>query len=191
MNDLNQAIKIIKQGGVGIFPTDTAFGMGCRVDRKDSIEKLFEIRKRPKEKAMPVLFDSIERVKNFVKPFDPSIGRLMEKYWPGALTIILPCREEMIPEMVRGYGKTLGVRIPDHALTLELIRGVGVPIIGTSANFAGEKTPFRLEDLDKKLIKLVDFVLEGKTKGRSASTVVDCSKIPWEIVRQGDIKIDL
>ncbi len=188
MNDLEQAIKVIKRGGIVIFPTDTAFGIGCRIDNKDSIERLFEIRKRPLDKAMPVLFDAIDRVKDYVLPFDNKIELLMKKYWPGALTLILPCYESKVPSLVRGGGKTLGMRIPDHDLALGLIHGANVPIIGTSANFAGEKTPFTLEGLDKQLIKLVDFVLEGKTKGEGlSSTVVDCSESRWKIIRQGSV----
>lgn len=188
MNDLEQAIEIIKQGGIVIFPTDTAFGIGCRVDFEDSVERLAEIRRRPEAKAMPVLFDSIDRVKEFVLPFDTEVKSLMKKYWPGALTIILPCEISKIPSLVRGGGNTLGARIPDHELILNLIKGADVPIIGTSANFSGGETPFTYEGLDKSLIKLVDFVLEGKTRGlNAASTIVDCSKKPWEIIRQGSI----
>lgn len=188
MNDLDQAIEIVKQGGIVIFPTDTAFGIGCRVDREDSVKKLFEIRKRPEEKAMPVLFDSTKRVKEFVLPFDHDIEGLMNKYWPGALTIILECDIDRVPSLLRGGGKTLGVRVPDHEVILRLIEGVGVPIMGTSANFAGEKTPFSLRGLDKRLIKLVDFVLEGKTNGRRCtSTVIDVTRKPWNIIRQGSV----
>jgi L-threonylcarbamoyladenylate synthase len=192
MDKLDQAIEVIKQGGIVIFPTDTAFGIGCNIDNEDSIKRLFEIRRRPMEKAMPVLFDSVDRVKKYLQPFNPKIEGLMDKYWPGALTLVLECDTEKIPSLVRGGGKTLGVRIPDNELTLGLIRGADVPIIGSSANFSGENTPFSLTDLDKELIQLVDFVLEGKTKERySASTVLDCTKKPWEIIRQGDININL
>ena len=192
MSDLVQAIKIINQGGIVIFPTDTAFGIGCRIDREESVRKLFEIRNRPKEKAMPALFESISRVKEFVEPFDKEIESLMDTYWPGALTIVLNCDTEKVPELVRSGGKTLGVRIPDHELTLGLIKGASTPIIGASANFAGEETPFILRGLDKRLIKLVDFVLEGETKGRrSTSTVLDVTKNPWKIIRQGEVVPDL
>lgn len=188
MSDLDQAIEIIKQGGIVIFPTDTAFGIGCRIDNEESVKKLFKIRKRPEEKALPVLFDSKERINEYLLPFDQKAHELMRNYWPGALTVILPCDTSKVPSLVRGGGKTLGVRIPDHELALDLIKGVNIPIAGPSANFAGAETPFILLGLDKALIKLVDFVLEGKTKGeRLASTVVDCSKSPWEIIRQGSV----
>jgi len=192
MNDLEQAIKIIKRGGIVIFPTDTAFGIGCSLENEDAIKRIFEIRKRPEEKPMPVLFDSRMRVKEYLLPINSRIDVLMEKYWPGALTLVLECKTERVPSLIRGGGKTLGIRVPDHELTLGLIRGADVPIVGSSANFSGEKTPFALVEVDKSLIKLVDFVLEGKTRGRrSASTVIDCTKSPWQIIRQGEVVIDL
>ncbi|EKD86388.1 MAG: hypothetical protein ACD_37C00313G0001 [uncultured bacterium] len=198
MNSLTKAVEVIKQGGIVIFPTDTAFGIGCRIDDEKAVERLFEIRKRPLTQATPVLFDSIERVREFVlplgssqgKPFSPDVEGLMKKYWPGALTIVLDCIEKNVPSLVRGGGKTIGVRIPDHEMIQRLILEANVPILGPSANFHGEKTPYKFEALDKELIKLVDFVLEGKTKGESlTSTVVDCTNSPWKIVRQGAVRV--
>lgn len=192
MRDLDQAIKVIKQGGIVIFPTDTAFGIGCRIDDEKAIPRLFKICKRPNNMAAPVLFDSIDRVKNYVLPFGSEIESLMKNYWPGALTIVLPCEISKVPNLVRGGGNTLGVRIPDHNIPLSLVKGANIPIIGSSANFHGGKTPYKFSDLDKSLLKLVDFVIEGKTKGGGVtSTVLDCSVFPWKIIRQGKTVLDL
>ena len=188
--NVSQATEIIKQGGIGIFPTDTAFGIGCRVDNAESVKRLFEIRRRPGTQATPVLFDKINQVKEYTLPFDSRVESLMQKYWPGALTIVLDCITEKVSPLVRGEGKTLGVRIPDHKTILELISGAGIPILGPSANFHGDETPFNFESLNPELVKLVDFVLPGETKGTGfASTVVDCSKEPWDIIRQGSVYI--
>jgi L-threonylcarbamoyladenylate synthase len=192
MNDVEKAIRIIKDGGIVIFPTDTAFGIGCRVDSENAVKKLFKIRKRPVNQATPVLFDSVEKVREFVLPFDSKVGDLMNDYWPGALTIVLKCKTAKVPSLVRGNTETLGVRIPDHEIPKQIIKGAGIPILGPSANFHGEETPYEFEDLDNDLIKLVDFVIEGKTKeNRLASTVIDCTKDTWNIIRQGAVKIDL
>lgn len=192
MEDLRKAIEVIKQGGIVIFPTDTAFGIGCRMDNEDAIKRLFEIRKRPVGQATPVLFDSVKTVRKYVNPFDVKIEGLMDKFWPGALTIILKCDISMVPDLVRGGGKNLGVRIPDHEIPRKIVKEIGLPILGPSANFHGEKTPYKFEELDKELIKLVDFIVEGKTKGENlASTVIDCTDEPWRIIRQGNVEIDL
>lgn len=189
MTDLQQAIEILKNGGIVIYPTDTAFGIGCRIDDGNAVQRLFMIRKRPVNQAVPVLVDSIKMAQNFLSPLPDNVRRLMEKYWPGALTIICPCIEEKVPSLVRGGGKTLGVRVPDHKITLALIKGAGVPILGPSANFHGQPTPFVFKDLDKELVKLVDFVVEGSCLHKEASTVINCSITPWRVLRQGAVKI--
>ena len=193
MDTVARAIQILKKGGIAIFPTDTAFGIGCRVDDESAVKKLFKIRKRAETKAVPTLVSDLHMAQKYLQPvLSEVIEKLITPYWPGALTIVLKCRTEQIPAFVRGGGDTLGVRVPDHLTTLELINGVGVPIIGTSANFSGEKTPYALEDLDPELTKLVDIVVSGEVKSRQASTVIDCTQQPWKILRQGvvEVKID-
>ncbi len=191
MNSLDKAIEVLREGGIVIFPTDTAFGIGCRMDDEKAVEKLFKIKKRPQTQATPVLFDNLARVDDYVLPYGTEIKRLMKKYWPGALTIVLPCKVSKVPSLVRGGGKTVGARIPDHIIPIRLIKGTDGPILAPSANFHGEKTPYIFTELDKSLIKLVDFVLEGETRGSLSSTIVDCSKERWEIIRQGAILLDL
>lgn len=189
--DVKTAIQILRNGGIGIFPTDTAFGIGCRIDREDAIEKLFEIRKRPQTKATPVLVDSIEMVKSYLLPIESDIERLMKRYWPGGLTIVLKCLKDKIPELVRGGGATIGVRMPNHPITLELIKGLGIPLLGPSANFSGGETPYNMNDIDKNLIKLVDFIIEGKCSLKKPSTVIDCSEKPWKILREGAVELTI
>lgn len=189
MQDITQVIEVLNRGGIVIYPTDTAFGIGCRIDREDAIKKLFQIRRRPQIRATPVLVSSIAMAQKYLTPLSDNVRHLMEKYWPGGLSIVYPCKTNMIPPLVRGGGATLGVRMPDHKLTLDLIKGVGVPILGPSANFHTQPTPYHFHELDPELTKLVDYVLPGKTKTRQASTVIDCSTIPWQILRQGTVKL--
>ncbi len=184
--DIQQAIKILRQGGIVVFPTDTAFGIGCRIDNPDAIRRLFLLRKRPINQAVPVLVDTLNLAQDFLLPIPKEvISKLVEPYWPGALTIILPCRVEKVPTLVRGGGKTIGVRIPSHTTTCAIIRELGIPILGPSANFSGEQTPYYFKDLDRKLISKVDFVMPGECIIKEASTVIDCSTKPWKILRNG------
>ncbi|OGH16547.1 MAG: threonylcarbamoyl-AMP synthase [Candidatus Levybacteria bacterium RIFCSPHIGHO2_02_FULL_40_18] len=187
--NLLKALETVKKGGIIIFPTDTAFGIGCRVDDEKTVERLFQIRKRPKEKAVPVLASSINMVEDYVEYIKPDVRKLMGKYWPGALTLVLPAKVERVSNLIRGGGKTIGIRIPDHDSILRVIRAVGVPILGPSANLAGEKTPFKMSDLDPNLVRLVDFVLHGRCKIKKPSTVLDVSKKPWKVIRQGAVRL--
>jgi len=189
MNDIQKVIGLLKKGGVGIFPTDTAFGIGCRIDNADSVQRLFDIRNRPYEKAVPVLISGIEMAEECVCEISQAVRDLITQYWPGGLTIILKCRTEKVPKLVRGGGNTIGIRMPNNETSLDLIRGVGVPILGPSANFAGEKTPYSFQELDPKLTKIVDFVLNGECRIKMASTVLDCTVSSWKIVREGAVKL--
>ena len=187
---LKEAIRILREGGIVIFPTDTAFGVGCRIDAGKAVKRLFAIRNRPETQATPVLIDTVKMAQDYVEPISQSvIDKLIEPYWPGALTIVLPCQEEKVPSLVRGGGKTLGVRIPNHKTTRAIIRGLGIPVLGPSANFHGEETPYRRHDLDPEFVKKVDFVLQGECTVKRASTVIDCSVKPWKIIRRGAIKL--
>jgi len=189
MEEIEKAVEILNKGGIVIFPTDTAFGIGCRIDNKEAIEKLFNTLKRSKDMAMPVLVDSIEMAQEYLEPIQADVQDLMKKYWPGALTVVYPCRFEKVPSLVRGGGQTLGVRTPNNEIILEIIKKVGVPILGTSANFHGDKTPYEYSDLSPELLKLADFVVPGETTIKEQSTVIDCSVEPWKVIRQGAIKL--
>lgn len=187
---IEQAVKIVNEGGIVIYPTDTAFGIGCRIDDEEAIRRLFTIRKRPETQATPILVDTVKMAQEFVQPIPRDvIDKLIEPYWPGALTTILPCMTDKVPALVRGSTDTLGIRIPNHATTRAIIRELGMPILGPSANFHGEKTPYKFEDLDKELVEQVDYVVEGECAICEESTVIDCTKTPWQIIRQGAIRI--
>ncbi len=192
MDEVKDAIDVLKDGGIVIFPTDTAFGIGCRIDDEKAVERLFKIRKRPPTQATPVLINSLEMVTEYIQKIPRDVQKeLIEKYWPGALTIVLPCKTEKVPNLVRGGGETLGIRMPNHKMTLLLIEGVGVPVLGPSANFYGKETPYEFKNLDPELLKLVDLVVEGETQTGKTSTVIDVSKKPWKVLREGAIKLNL
>jgi L-threonylcarbamoyladenylate synthase len=189
---IDKAAEILTNGGIVIFPTDTAFGIGCRLDDKTAVKRLFAIRKRPENQATPVLFDSTETIKRYLISIPQDVKeKLIKKYWPGALTIVLPCRVDKVPKLVRGNSTNLGVRIPDNETTLSIIKKVGVGILGPSANFHGQPPPYYFEDLNPELVSLVDYVVKGQCKLRQVSTVIDCSLSPWKIIRGGAVELIL
>lgn len=188
---IQKAVEILLKGGIVIFPTDTAFGIGCRMDNEEAIKKLFELRKRPVTQATPVLFSSVAMVNQYVRGIPENVHPLMGKHWPGALTIILAAQTEKVPEFVRGGGETIGTRIPNNQTILAIIEQLGVPILGPSANFHGEPTPYALEDLNNELVSLVDYVVPGICSVKEASTVLDTTTSPWKVIRQGAVHIEL
>lgn len=186
---IKKAADTLRQGGIVIYPTDTAFGIGCRIDSRDSVDRLFRIRRRNVDHAMPVLVSSLDMALSyFLHP--PAIAvSLAQKYWPGALTIVSKCDTDRIYSPIRGGTEKIGLRMPNHTIPLSFIHLLGVPILGPSANFHGDTTPFVFEDLDKKLMDLVDYVIPGECTIKQASTVVDCSTDPITIVRTGAIQL--
>ncbi len=190
--EIKKAIKILNQGGIIIFPTDTAFGVGCRIDKEEAVKKLFELRKRPETQPTPILASSLQMAREYFLDIPDSVlNRLIEPYWPGGLTIILPCQMTKVPELVRGRGKNIGIRMPNHKKILEIIEKVGIPILSPSANFHNAKTPFRFSELNKDLIAKVDFIVSGRCKFKEVSTVIDCSEKRWKILRKGVVNLDL
>ena len=188
---IEEAVRVLKNGGIVIFPTDTAIGIGCKIDDQDAAERLFKIRTRPGNKPILALVNSVEMAQNYLLPIPKNVqDKLISPYWPGKLTIILKCNTDKVPSFVRGGGNTLGVRFPNNSTLLELINAVGAPIVAPSANFSGEKTPFRFEDLNPKLVKQADYVLNGKVGlEKNVSTIIDCTIEPWRIIRRGAIPL--
>ena len=190
MSNIKEAIKILKSGGIVIFPTDTAIGIGCRIDHESAVKRLFRIRKRSESKPLLALVNSVEMARKYWETIPQDVTELIKKYWPGPLTLVLHSAKEKVPGIVTSGTNNLGIRQPDNELVLKLIKGVGVPIVAPSANFAGEKTPFKFEDLDPKLINLADYILNNEvSSAKNVSTVIDCSKKPWKVLRQGVIRI--
>lgn len=185
--DLPKGIATLRAGGILIYPTDTAFGIGCRIDDPAAVDRLFALRRRPLTQPMPVLVASIAMALTYFQSPSDIVRHLMEKHWPGAVTIVAPCKKNLVYSPIRGAGVTIGLRMPNHKIALALINGVGVPILGSSANFHGSPTPYRMKDLDPKLIALADGVVAGVCNLKQASTVVDCTQTPPKIVRQGAV----
>jgi L-threonylcarbamoyladenylate synthase len=186
---IDKAVKVLTDGGIVIFPTDTAFGIGCRMDRRDSVDRLFALRKRPITQATPVLVSSVEMALQYYVHPDDTVKRLMKTYWPGAVTIVAPCDISRVYEMVRGGTETLGLRMPNNKNLLEIITRVGIPILGPSANFHGELTPFSLNEVHPELKRSVDYVLPGICTLKQPSTVVSVEHGTISIIRDGAINV--
>lgn len=189
-NDQKQAALCLSHGGIVIYPTDTAYGIGCRIDDYQAVTRLFALKNRDPGKAVPVLAASAAMAASFwQKPLPATVTGLTEKCWPGALTIIYYAKKTDYHPSLYGPLQTLGFRVPDRLQLQEIIAYLGVPVIGTSANFAGNKAPHEAGEIDPALASQVDFVLNGSA-GSGVSTVVDLTD-GIKVVRQGNIRINL
>ena len=178
-DQIKEAVEVLKNGGIVIFPTDTVYGIGCRFDDKDAVLHLSKIKKTPITQRFPVLVSTTDQVRKYAQ-VTKQAENLIKKYWPGALTIILKSKKSK---------EKIGFRMPNSSVVRALIDGVGIPIIGTSANFHGFDAPKSYEELDSGFIKLADFVLKGECQLGAESTVVDATFGPPKILRQGAIKL--
>lgn len=192
--EIEKAAQILKNGGVIIFPTDTVYGIGCWFDSKQAVNRIYQIKGTPKDQPFPILVSNIKQVEALAEI--PDIAReLMQKYWPGGLTIILPGLSTYFKPGLKQLHKPglehakLGFRMPDSSLVMTLIEKAGKPIIGTSANFHGATAPKSFEELDPEFIKLADYVLKGECKLGVESTVVDVTFNPPKILRQGAVSL--
>ena len=178
-DQIKEAVKILKKGGIVIFPTDTVYGIGCRFDDKDAISRLYKIKKTPESQPFPILVFDLSQVEKLAV-INKTGEELIKKYWPGALTIVLQSK---------GGKNKIGFRMPDSSLIKSIIDGVGEPLIGTSANFHGSRAPRSYGEIDPDFIKLADFVLKGECQLEMESTVVDAIGDVPKILRQGAVKL--
>ena len=185
--ELARAADLLRGGGVVAFPTDTIYGLGALADNSVAIDRIFKIKGRPITQALPLLAaDEAQAVS--VTRFVPETAKLlMARFWPGALTLVLP-RAIWMSEMITAGGLTIAVRVPDHPLTIALIEAAGGPLVGTSANIHGHPNPITAGDVQSQLGNSVDLIIDGgQVHGGTESTVVDVTVNPPRIIRQGAI----
>lgn len=188
MEDIERAADIILTGGTVIFPTDTVLGLGANALDDKAVEKLFKIKGRDKNKPINVLIADFEDILKIAEIPSREEGKLMEKFWPGPLTIILK-RKENVANVAASNGETIGVRMPKNELARNLIREVGFPLATTSANLSGNEPGKTIDTIEKAVLDQVDFVLKGEEEASNvASTIVQFKDSKLEILREGQIK---
>jgi L-threonylcarbamoyladenylate synthase len=184
---LDKAVKILKEGGVIIFPTDTVWGIGASIDRLDAIRRLYQIKGREEGKPTAVLVNNQPLAGN-LGIIDQEAQKLANEFWPGGLTLVVKAKAA-VPKEILGQVGTIGLRQPNHPLALALIQKLGTGLVASSANFANQPAPTTKESLDSNLVQIVDFFLEGEAGGEPPSTVIDTTVKPFKVIRQGRVVI--
>jgi L-threonylcarbamoyladenylate synthase len=184
---VDRAIEILKGGGIVVFPTDTVYGLGADVFNTEAVERIYGIKQRSRHLPLPVLLADSTQLADIVASV-PEIARyLMRRFWPGGLTLVLP-KKDTLPDIITAGSNKIAVRIPDHVVPLTLIRGLGVPIIGTSANISDKPSPVTAEEVEQQLGSQVDLIIDmGRCPGGLESTVVDVTGEVPAILRRGVI----
>ena len=188
--ELKRVVNILDNDGVIIFPTDTVYGIGCNCFSTKAIKKIFSYKKRPNNKPINVLTDNYEKILSVVKEIKPKEKELINKYMPGALTIILKKNEAISPLLTANLD-TIGVRIPANSIALKILESVNYPLATTSVNISGEESGIKLADFEVDFADKVDAIIDGgESKLKVASTIVQVDdKDNIKILRQGTLKI--
>jgi L-threonylcarbamoyladenylate synthase len=182
-----EAIEALRRGGIVAIPTDTVYGLAVALDVPDGIERLFEAKRRPAERAVAVLLADAEQAAA-IATLTPLGRRLAEAFWPGGLTLVLPRRADLaLPDALTGGRPTIGVRVPDHPAPRALAAALG-PLPTTSANLSGEPEAGDAAEIERVFGGAIDLILDGgPARGGPASTVVDASGTEPRILREGAI----
>jgi len=189
-NEIRKASHIIRSGGTVAFPTETVYGLGANALDAGAVAKIFRAKGRPADNPLIVHISSREMLKMVAKDIPALAFKLMDAFWPGALTIILK-RKDGVPDITTGGLDTVAVRIPDHEIALSLIREAGVPIAAPSANISGRPSPTKAEhvikDMDGKIGAVID---GGECSIGIESTVIDLTVVPPVLLRPGGICLE-
>lgn len=184
---LREPAQIIKKGGIVIFPTETVYGIGTNGLDENAIQKLYEVKQRPLNKPISLLVNNIEMVEKIAKNITEVEYKLMEKFFPGPLTIILEKRD-IVPDILTSNTNTIGIRMPSGEIAKKLIEFAGVPIATSSSNISGKPSGTNITDIKKDFEGKADcFIDNGESELGIPSTVIRIIDNIPHILRQGAI----
>ena len=187
---LEQAAELIKQGKIVVFPTETVYGIGTNGLNANAVKKLYEVKKRPINKPISLLVSDIKMVEQIAKDITEIEYKIMEKFFPGPLTIILK-KKDIVPDIVAAGQDTVGVRMPSGEIARKLVEIAGVPIAAPSANISGEPSGTNLQEIKKYFEGKADFFIDGGVSELGvSSTIVKVIDDKPVILRQGSITLE-
>jgi len=183
---LTRAADLLRAGELVAFPTDTVYGVAAILSRPNAIARLYVAKARPPERAIPILLADPSDLEQVAAEISPVVRRLIERFWPGALTLIVPKRLA-VPDQA-SPGPSVAARVPNMALTRQIIAAVGAPLAATSANLSGKPSPRTADEVLAQLGGRIAAVLDGgPCPGGVHSTILDCTVDPPCLVREGAI----
>jgi tRNA threonylcarbamoyl adenosine modification protein (Sua5/YciO/YrdC/YwlC family) len=182
---IKQVLDCLRKGGIIIYPTDTIYGLGCSIEHPEAITRICQIKHIQPEKALlSFICADLSHLSEYTKSIDTPIYRFLKQYLPGAFTFILPASKKT-PKLLRTKKETVGIRVPDNEICRTIINELGHPILSTSLPYNDEIPYTDAEEMHEKFGHLVDIVIDGGPGGVIASTIVDCTKNPPEVIREG------
>jgi L-threonylcarbamoyladenylate synthase len=184
---IGKAATLIKKGGLVVFPTSSFYGLGAEAFNAEAVDKVFRVKKRDPRKPLLILIACLADLAPLVRSIPGTATRLMETFWPGSLTLVFHAADPL-PSNLTGYTGKIGIRLGGYPVVSALVKAVGGPITGTSANLSGKGGCTSVAEIDHYVKDQVDLVLDaGRLGGVRGSTVVDVAVDPPKILRDGAI----
>jgi L-threonylcarbamoyladenylate synthase len=188
---IDEAVAILKNGGVIAFPTETFYGLGADARNEAAIEKIFGIKGRDFKNPILVVIGDVTHLDAFAADIPEVARKLMDRFWPGPLTIVLRAAPSVSPKLTAGSGK-IGIRLTSHPIAMEISKKLGGPLTATSANLSGAPECSSAAEALSQLQGRIDGVVDGgQTPGGKGSTIVDVTASPIKILREGVIAVSL
>lgn len=187
--ELNSTVQVLKNGGIVIFPTETVYGIGANAYNPEAVRKIYEVKNRPDEKPLCIMVSGIDEIEKYAVIENESERKIINNFMPGPITIILKKKPGVFDYISSGKD-TIGIRIPDNKIVLEILKKLQLPIVAPSANISGMPSGIDLNDILKDFDSKVDVCINGgKAKIGEASTIVEIIDGKPVILRQGKITL--
>lgn len=187
--ELDVCAQVFNRGDLIAFPTDTVYGVGADAGNPEAVRRLFRAKGRPADKPLPVLVGHQADLHRFGRDVPAEAEALAEAFWPGPLTIVVRSGRGICPEAL-AYGDTVGLRMPDHSIALQLLRHIYRPMAVTSANLSGIEAPVSASGVIRMLGSSLAVLIASDDRGSGVpSTVLDLTSLPFRILRQGAVTL--
>ncbi len=182
---IKQIVDCLKSGGIIVYPTDTIYGLGCDIFQPAAIEKICQLKNlNPLKAQLSFICKDLSHLSDFTKNIDTPLFRTLKSHLPGPFTFILPASKQ-VPKLLQTKKSTIGIRIPNNEICMQILEALGNPIISTTlpGDFVEDYTD--PEIIQQNIGHKIDLIVDGGIGGTKPSTIVDCSTDDWQVVRQG------
>ncbi len=189
---IRKVVDVLRNGGIIIYPTDTVYGLGCDITKPRAIERIARYKGiRPDKANFSFIVYDLSHLSDFTKPIDNVVYKLMKKNLPGPFTFILEANSQ-VPKLMKSKKKTVGIRIPNNNIILDIVKELGNPILTTSVHSEDEVLEYTTDPelIYENMENIVDLVIDGGYGNNIPSTIVDCTSSEIEIIRQGEKELE-
>ncbi len=188
LREVEQGIEVLRKGGVVAYPTDTVYGLGAGLSDDMAVQRVINAKGRAESMGLPLLLSRADMLTPIVREVHPAAKALMERFWPGALTLVMT-KSAAVSDLVSGGRSSVAVRVPNHPVPRALSEGVGGPIIGTSANRTGAMPASSAVQVREQLDGLIDLVIDGFPSLGIQSTILDLTGTTPRVLRFGAVSL--